>query len=159
MNNEVSIVMWLLAVLGIVIIAGLSVYAGLLLARLRAQNKALAAGEAKRNNYLHESIHTIALAMQQDQCPLSEGCIRIAVLLDNLPDAERAGYAARWPAIHEMHDRIKHMPTHDARKEFPKKEIRKMDLEREGYEVEMEEAIQADVATLLVWVKERRQAL
>ena len=44
-------------------------------------------------------------------------------------------------------------------KNFRKKEIRKMDLEREGYEVEMEEAIQADVATLLVWVKERRQAL
>lgn len=149
---------WVLAVIGIVVVAGLSVYAGLLLARLRAQNKSIAAGEAKRTNYLHESIHTIALAMQQDQCPLSEGCIRIAVLLDNLPDANNAGYTTRWPAIHDMYERIKHMPTHDARKEFPKKEIRKMDLEREGYEVEMEAAIQADVDTLLVWVKERRSA-
>lgn len=149
---------WLLAVVGIVVVAGLSVYAGLLLARLRAQNKSIAVGEAKRTNYLHESIHTIALAMQQEQCPLSEGCIRIAVLLDNLPDATHAGYATRWPAIHDMYERIKHMPTHDARKEFPKKEIRKMDLEREGYEVEMEAAIQADVDTLLVWVKERRSA-
>lgn len=148
--------LWVLLGIGIAIIAALSVYAGLLLSRLRDQKSALAAAQQKRHDYLHESVYTIALAMQQDQCPLSEGCIRLSVLLDNLPDAEQADYAKRWPAIHEMYERIKHMPTHEARKEFPKKEIRKLDLERESYEVEMEAAIQTDVAALLVWVKERR---
>ncbi|WP_241971712.1 DUF2489 domain-containing protein [Aliidiomarina sanyensis] len=150
--------MWILIICAIAVVAVLSIYAGMLLTRLRAQTKATRAAESKRLNYVHESIETIAKAMQQEQCPLSEGCIRIAVLLDNLPDADTANYAMRWPSIHAMYDRIKHMPTHEARKEYPKKEIRKMDREREGYEVEMEAGIQTDVQTILVWVREQRSA-
>lgn len=148
--------LWILMIVGGLIIAGLSVYAGILLARVRSQNKALAANQAKRLNYLHESIETIAKAMQQEQCPLSEGCIRIAVLLDNLPNAEKSGFAERFPVIHDMYERIKHMPTHEARKQVPKQELRKLDREREGYEIELEQGIQADVVTLITWIKAER---
>ncbi|EGN76016.1 Protein of unknown function (DUF2489) [Idiomarina sp. A28L] len=148
--------MWISLIVGALVIAGLSVYAGMLLSRLRQQNKGIAKNEKKRLHYLHESIETIAKAMQQDQCPLSEGCIRIAVLLENLPQAERHNFSSRWPSIHDMYERIKHMPTHEARKEFPKKEIRKMDLERERFEVELEQTIKDDLHTLVIWVKEER---
>lgn len=147
---------WIFIVLGVVVIAALSIYAGTLVAKVRAQRKALAENERKRMNYLHESIETIAKAMHQEQCAYSEGCIRIAVLLDNLPNAEAHNFAARWPVMHEMYERIKHMPTHKARKEFPKQEIRKLDREREAYEVELQEGIQTDVVTLIAWVKEER---
>lgn len=147
---------WIFIIVGIVVIAALSIYAGILLAKVRVQSKALAENERKRMNYLHESIETIAKAMQQEQCPYSEGCIRIAVLLDNLPNAQANDFASRWPVIHEMYERIKHMPTHEARKEYPKQEIRKLDREREAYEVELEEGIQTDVVTLIAWVKEER---
>lgn len=147
---------WIFLIIGALIVAALSVYAGILLSRLRFQNKKIAKNQKKHLNYLHESIETIAKAMQQDQCPLSEGCIRIAVLLDNLPNAERHNFDTRWPSIHDMYERIKHMPTHDARKEFPKQEIRKMDLERERFEVEMEQPIKDDLQTLILWVKEER---
>ncbi|RUO23172.1 DUF2489 domain-containing protein [Aliidiomarina iranensis] len=148
--------LWIALIIGVLVVAGLSIYAGILLSRLRQQNKGIAKNQKKRLNYLHESIETIAKAMQQDQCPLSEGCIRIAVLLDNLPDAERHNFGKRWPSIHELYERIKHMPTHDARKEFPKKEIRKMDFERERFEVELEQPIKEDLQALMVWVKEER---
>ncbi|WP_228517739.1 DUF2489 domain-containing protein [Aliidiomarina indica] len=152
------VLMWILLIVAILIIAGLSVYAGMLLTRLRSQNKAVRTAEGKRLHYLHESIETIAKAMQQEQCPLSEGCIRIAVLLDNMPQASSAGFPQRFPAIHDMYERIKHMPTHEARKDYPKKEIRKLDLEREGYEEEMSSAIQADIIEILVWVRAERAA-
>lgn len=147
---------WVFAALGALIILGLSIYAGILFSRLHKQNKEIAVGEAKRLEYLHESIATIGLAMKQGQCELSEGCIRLAVLLENLPDAEQQGYAKRFPAIHAMFDKIKHMPTHDARKTYPKQEIRKMDREREQLETEMEAEIQTDVVAIIAWVKNER---
>lgn len=149
---------WILVICAVIIVAVLSVYAGMLLTRLQVQQKATRAAERKRLNYLHESIETIAKAMKHEQCALSEGCIRIAVLLDNLPDAATANYAQQWPALHAMYERIKHMPTHEARKEYPKKDIRQMDMEREGYEREMKADIQRDVQTLLGWIQKHRVA-
>ena len=151
---------WIALLIGIVIIVALAYYAGSLLGQLRKQRHIREQAVAKRNANLYESIATIALAMQQKQCDLSEGALRIAVLLDHLAlpqnvQGERT-FEQHYPAIHEMYERIKHMPTHEARKQYPRKEIRKMDAEREGYEVELEDAIQADVAKLLVWVREQR---
>ena len=80
---------------------------------------------------------------------MSEGCLRIVVLLDHRPESVEYDYAKDYPAMHEMYDKIKHMPTHENRKKFPKKKIREMDKEREGYEVSMKETIQADVERLL----------
>ena len=41
------------------------------------------------------------------------------------------------------------MPTHENRKKFPKKKIRELDDEREGYEKTMRDIILADVDKLL----------
>lgn len=146
---------WVLGAVGVVIVAALSVYAGMLLSQLNKQRNEAKAGENKRVDYIHESILTIAKAMQQEQCPLSEGCIRISVLLDNLPEASSAQFESRFPAILEMYEKIKHMPTHDARKQFPKQEIRKLDKEREALEVEMEASIQKDVVQVLAFIKSK----
>ncbi len=148
--------LWVAMVFGGLIILGLSIYAGTLFSRLYKQKKLNAEGQTKRLDYIHESIATIALAMQQGQCILSEGCIRLVVLLDNLPDAELQGFAKRFPNIHQLFDKIKHMPTHEARKEFPKKEIAKMDREREQLEIELEQGIQIDVVQVIAWVKQAR---
>lgn len=151
---------WIALLVGIIIIAGLAYYAGSLIGQLRKQRRQQAQAIAKRNANLFESIRTIALAMQQGQCALSEGALRIAVLLDHLvlpeTQAQERLFAQRYPAIHDMFERIKYMPTHDARKKFPRQEIRKMDAEREGYEVELETAIQQDVTQLLTWVRSQQ---
>lgn len=152
---------WIALILGILIIIGLAFYAGSLLARLRRQRDVRDKAIAKRNENLYQSIETIALAMSQDQCPLSEGSLRVTVLLDHLalPGREENDrtFEAQYPAIHDMYERIKHMPTHEARKQYPRKEIRAMDEQREGFETELEEGIQQDVSRLLVWVRAQRQ--
>ncbi|RUO33702.1 DUF2489 domain-containing protein [Aliidiomarina soli] len=147
---------WLALIVGSIIIAALAYYAGSLLAQLRRQRQIRDTAIGKRNSNLFESIETIALAMQQEQCPLSEGSLRLTVLLDHLALPGDKTYEQDYPAIHDMYHRIKHMPTHEARKQHPKKDIREMDREREGYEVELAEPIQKDISALLVWVRRQR---
>ncbi|RUO76194.1 DUF2489 domain-containing protein [Idiomarina seosinensis] len=144
-----SATMLLIIILGVLIIVGLAFYASKLLRRLKQQNQLRRDSVQKRVDRIDESIITIAKAMQQEQCPFSEGCLRIVVLLDHRPEAVEYDYAKDYPAMHEMYEKIKHMPTHENRKKFPKKKIREMDKEREGYEVSMKDAILADVNKLL----------
>lgn len=140
---------WLALILGVIIIAVLAFIAGRLLSQLQLQNKRRDEAVGKRNERLHESIVTIAKAMDQGQCPLSEGALRLVVLLDLRVEPSEVNYAQRYTGLHTMYERIKHMPTHEARKQYPKAEIRKMDNEREGYEKELEDVILADVRQLL----------
>lgn len=140
---------WLLAIVGLVIIVALAFYAGRVLGQLKQQNQRRDNALAKRNENLHESIVTIAKAMEQGQCPLSEGALRLVVLLDLRVESVQAQYGQRYPALHDMYERIKHMPTHEARKQYPKQEIRQMDREREGYEKELEDVILNDIRQLL----------
>lgn len=140
---------WALLVVGVVTIAILAFIAGRLLSQLQSQNKRRDEAIGKRNERLHESIVTIAKAMDQGQCPLSEGALRLVVLLDLRVEPNKVDYAERYSGLHSMYERIKHMPTHEARKQYPKAEIRKMDDEREGYEKELEDVILADVRQLL----------
>lgn len=148
-DSSLPVWAWVAAAFGVVIIVALAFYAGRLLGQLKQQNQRRDAALTKRNENLHESIVTIAKAMEQGQCPLSEGALRLVVLLDLRVESLEAKYATRYPALHDMYERIKHMPTHDARKQYPKQEIRKMDAEREGYEQELENVILNDVRQLL----------
>lgn len=144
-----SVTAIIVILIGLAIIIGLAFYATKVVRQLKYQNQLRDAAVQKRVDRIDESIITIAKAMQQEQCPLSEGCLRIVVLLDHRPESVEYDYSKDYPAMHEMYDKIKHMPTHENRKKFPKKKIREMDKEREGYEVSMKETIQADVERLL----------
>lgn len=148
--------LWILLGLAALVILTLAVYAALLWRRVFQQQRERQDAINTRNARLFESIRDISLAMQQRQCALSEGCIRLTVLLDHLVLPDHPDFSHRYPAIHDMHERIKHMPTHDARKSYPRQAIEQMDEEREGYEVEMADDIQADVGHLLDWVRERQ---
>ena len=148
--------LWILLAIGVLVILALATYAAMLWWRVYEREQKQRKEIDTHNANLYESIKLIAMAMQQEQCELSEGCIRLTVLLDHLVMPEKADFPRRYPAIHDMHERIKHMPTHDARKAFPAQIIEEMDDEREGYEVEMAGDIQADISQLLDWVRERQ---
>ncbi|CAI8152752.1 MAG: Uncharacterised protein [Pseudidiomarina mangrovi] len=147
--TEIPLWAWLLIALGVGIIAVLAYIAGRLLAQLRQQRQAQQQAANKRDSHVVESVVTIAMAMEQGQCELSEGALRIAVLLDHHSSASNQDYVARYPAIYDMYERIKHMPTHSARKQRPKAEIRAMDKQREGYERELEQALVAEARALV----------
>ena len=140
---------WLLAALvGGLIIVGLAVYAGKLLARLKLQNQQQQQAIVKRNLRILESINTIALAMSQEQCNFSEGAIRLANLLNALQFPQPKDFAIDYPGVYDLYDKVKDMPTHDARKQYKRNEIMRMDLQRAGFEQELDAQIKTEVTRL-----------
>lgn len=86
-----------------------------------------------------QSIKVIAQCMLDEQIELSEGCIRIKVLLDHVaPEFHDDPY---FKIFAQIYDATRHMPTHEARKEADKKLIMRLDLERMTLEQDNEEAI------------------
>jgi NAD(P)-dependent dehydrogenase (short-subunit alcohol dehydrogenase family) len=50
--------------------------------------------------------------------------------------------------LDRLYEKVKEMPTHEARRALKRNEVMKMDLERSGYEAELEAQILEDVARL-----------
>ena len=146
--------------LGVLVVAGLAFYLGQILFQLRAQQqrqqKALLdhqEKQAKHQQYLLDSILLIGKATLEQQCELSEAALRIWVLLENLqPDLAQA---CRWPGLFAMYDCVKAMPTHEARKELDKKELRRQDHLRQQTEIQFKESIETDIRGLLELLQQR----
>ncbi|EKE73016.1 DUF2489 domain-containing protein [Gallaecimonas xiamenensis] len=134
------------AVIGALIVVALAFYAGKLLFMVKAQRQKEEAFLAEHNQKLEKSIRIIAAAMLEDQCELSEGVIRIRVLMDHLLPYQ--AYGDRFPALFDLYERVKDLPTHEARQAQDKKERRRQDREREGWERELADAIKAEAAQL-----------
>ncbi|CAH9055323.1 hypothetical protein PSECIP111951_02780 [Pseudoalteromonas holothuriae] len=153
---------WLVVamVVGALIIAGLSFYAGKLLWQLKEQkarlekhqserSEKLVQARQKRNAKLADSINLLARAMKEKQCEYSEGCLRVWVLISQYSFAEEVELQAAYPGVHQMYEVVKDMPTHDARKKYSKKEVFKMDSERWRAEQRLEEDILSDCEKLV----------
>lgn len=132
----------------LLIIVGLGFYAGKLLFQLKQQKQRQAKARQDRVDNITLSIRTIALAMEQQQCDLSEGVIRLCNLLDAIPLLPQPDYPGLYPAIHGLYDSIKHYPTHEARNQLTKQERRKQDRERENIAAQYETDILKELQTL-----------
>ncbi len=144
--------LYLLISLAVLLIAGLSYYAGTLLWRVKEQEKTQAAEKAKRINYITDSICHIAKAVQAEQCEYSEGVLRIWVLLEhyNKEQASPKDYQQLYPGYAALYSEIKDMPTHEARKKVSKKELLKLDLDRMEAEQKHTEQIVADTNQIVI---------
>lgn len=146
--------MWiyLLFALGLLIIVGLAAYAAKLLWLVRQQKKVLhnaqLTARVERVKRLKESIEIIARAMQNGDCNLSEGVIRLKMLLDPLGIK-----IASYPAMGELYEVVKEMPTHQARTALKKNERMRLDLTRESAEAELEAKIRLELDQLLLDMK------
>ncbi|MFZ7257064.1 DUF2489 domain-containing protein [Avibacterium avium] len=139
--------MWiyLLIALGLLIIVGMAAYAVKLLRALKSQKQALENARLTRVKRLKESIEIIARAMKTGDCNLSEGAIRLKMLLDPL-----GLKITTYPALAELYDVVKEMPTHQARKELKKNERMRLDLTRESAEADLESKILLELNQLLL---------
>lgn len=129
-----------IAIGGLIIIA-LGIYAGRLLFLVKAQSQKQDSVRQQRISSMQSSIQTIAFAMMQQQCDLSEGVIRICRLLEALPITPLPDYEKQYPAIHELFNLVKEYPTHEARAQQSKQIRRKQDKERQQFESELESKI------------------
>ncbi|WP_181256400.1 DUF2489 domain-containing protein [Zobellella taiwanensis] len=137
------------ALAGGIIIVGLAVYAGILLARLRQQTQQRQQAIHRRNERILDSIRTIAMAVRDDQCNLSEGAIRLTNLLNTLQFSQPKDFATDYPGLYDLYDRVKEMPTHEARNQLKRNERMRQDLQRAGFEQELEAQIKIEVARLV----------
>lgn len=138
----------LAALLGGLILSGLAIYAGMLLAQLKRQQERQLQAILARNERILDSVRVIAHAVLEGQCDYSEGAIRLTNLLDALQIKEGRAFAAEFPGLYGLYEKVKEMPTHEARRALKRNEVMKLDLERSGYEAELETQILKDVAQL-----------
>lgn len=135
-----------LLALAVLIIAGLSLYAFVLLRRVRMMQAEQARQEAderakhnEQRTYLIESLRVISANVIDEDLNLSEATIRCKVLLDALllPEHKRQPYEI----LDVVYDKIQHFATHSARKDLPREERRKQDQEREMIESRYQEEL------------------
>lgn len=143
-----SITSIILIGLGALIVLALGIYAGRLLFLVKSQHNQREVIRNKRIASMQSSIQTIAFAMQQQQCDLSEGVIRICRLLEAMPISPHPDYAKSFPATHALFELVKDYPTHEARAQLSKVERRKQDKEREEFESQLETKIMKETTQL-----------
>lgn len=143
-----SMVMWVALLIGAAIIAGLGFYAGTLLFRLKEQNQRQQHARQQRIDTITESIQLIAKAIEQQQCNLSEGAIRLINLMESLPVKDVPDCQQDFPALYELYEQVRHLPTHAARDALDKKTRREQDKVREEHEARLESRILKEIAPL-----------
>ena len=141
--------MWMFFLAAAVLVAGLSFYAGTLLWRLQQQTKQAKQQLAEKKQYLQDSIITICKAMREEQCELSEGALRVWVLLDHLVPEHQPDPVTTYPGLYQMYLVVKDMPTHQARKDQDKALTRQQDNVRLKAEQDLKDFILADATALL----------
>ncbi|MCW8093447.1 DUF2489 domain-containing protein [Alteromonas sp. ASW11-130] len=141
--------MWIgLAAIGLIIILALGFYAGRLLFQLKEQNKRQQLARERRTATIIESIQVIVKAMQQQQCELSEGAIRICNLLEALPLSSPPDYSTQYPKLYEFFHKVSGFAILEARAKLPKSERMRQDVAREQIESEYENAVLKELPAL-----------
>ena len=138
--------MWktVLLLVAVCIIVGMIGYATYLLLALQKQKKALQQARRNRINRIKESIEIIAKAMLNDDCNLSEGVLRLKMLL------EPVGMSIKnHVTMLQLYEVVETMPTHEARKALKKNERMRLDLQRESAEATLEKNIKLELHQLL----------
>lgn len=139
---------WLFIVIALFFVTGLSLYAIHLLKQLKVQKELITKAKHERTIRLKESIDVIARAMQSGECNISEGVIRLIMLLR--PFGKNL---STYPAMANLYEVVRDMPTHDARKLLDKRERMSLDLDRESAEVQFEQDIKKELYILLEDIK------
>lgn len=138
--------MWktVLLLVAVCIIVGMIGYATYLLLALQKQKKALKQARRNRINRIKESIEIIAKAMLNGDCNLSEGVLRLKMLL------EPVGMSIKnHVTMLQLYEVVETMPTHEARKALKKNERMRLDLQRESAEAALEKNIKLELHQLL----------
>ena len=132
-----------LIITAVSVVAALAVYAAYLWRKVYRQTRQIKQAEATRRSKLAQSIDLIAMAMEQGQCNVSEGVLRLK------PLAEAVGLDfSAYPAMIALHEVVADMPILEARKQLKRNERMKLDLIRESSEATHEPNILAEAAAI-----------
>ena len=146
---------WLLAGTGIILALSLVAlyYLVLLLRSKRAQARQRELQQQQQiaqRARLIKSVRLIAHGMIEDQLSLTEGAIRIGVLLESLMQEEQA--RTEFRAFYLLADATQHIPILDAWKQLSTRRKLGFDLQREQLEIDHREFV-LDAARRLLEVR------
>lgn len=127
------------ALIGMLLIIGLSVYAIILWRQVFINNKKIQQLQQQQKQQLLEAINIIARTMVEQDLNSTEGCIRLRVLLEKL-DPELLE-SDEYKVIDDMYQRSKEFATHKARRSLPITERLIQDQQREAMEEELKQEI------------------
>jgi hypothetical protein len=142
-----------LIIAGVIIVTALSATAAYYLIKLR-NVKSQQAQQIQHNkdvwqkhrNELAGDLRFIANSMLQGQCEITEGCLRIKVLMDRLDDELQ--HKPEFKTIQAHFAQTITMHTHEAYKALSKKEQFKQDKQRFALEQKHKEQVLIEVKTL-----------
>ncbi|MFY0639612.1 MAG: DUF2489 domain-containing protein [Bermanella sp.] len=100
----------------------------------------------KHRNELAADLRFIGNSMLQGQCEITEGCLRLKVLMDRLDDELQN--KPEFKTIQSFFAQAITMPTHDAYKALTRKEQFKQDKQRFALEEQHKDQILIEVKTL-----------
>lgn len=136
-----TITHWLV-LLGLIIIAGLTTYAAVLWRRVWQVRRQLQSRESARNERLAGDIQLLAQSLLNAQVPVTEGAIRIKVLLDNYSGPRPTGLDVQ--VFESIYEATAHIPTHQAWKDLPRAErvehMEQMEILEEEHRAEVDRA-------------------
>jgi len=138
-------------------VLGLSIYLGILFGRVRLQKKSILALKAldarksqEREISILESIEIISKGVIQDQCEISEGCLRIKKLKDQLVFLNED---LDLEVFDKMYEEIEGFDILEARKTLSNQERFNQDKKRFKVENEYKDRIKEACIPLLSYVK------
>lgn len=145
---------WLLVIVAILMVVGLAAYAGWLLLQVRQQRQRVAQSRAQRlkaeqakHDYVVESVRVLARHIVDGELNISEGAIRLKVLLDNiaLSDIDKQ----RFVAFERMFEQVKDLDTHASRAALTADQRKAQDRVRHKAEFQHRDAVVAAAQALL----------
>ncbi|GAA6152109.1 DUF2489 domain-containing protein [Pseudoteredinibacter isoporae] len=115
--------------------------------RRKVQLKALQVEADKQRDRINKSIQVIAAAMGSDQMTLTEGAMRLSVLLQSLGLSEEA--LTPYSSLFKLAEATAHIPILDEWKKLPLKQRLAFDQQREALEADYQELVMDSARQLI----------
>jgi len=148
MTAQTAAILLAAAIAFLIPLSGYALHLHLEAKRMANQAKETHERERKkaRSNLL-ENLEILARAIEDEQMNPTEGCLRVRVLLDLL---DEGGHVLREDLVifDQIHQKAKHLATHQAREDLPREEKEKQDQERRALEEQFEAQIKQGATAL-----------
>jgi hypothetical protein len=146
---NILIISALIIILILAIIAGYLLYKVLLLNKQKEQqSKENQDAWVQNRNELIKDIHFIANSMSQQQCEITEGCMRLEYLINKVDDSPQMRIDFQY--IYKHYDATAAMPIRDAYQALTKKEQFQLDNDRTKLEAQHKADVLNDTKKLAV---------
>lgn len=144
---------WLITGTGLVVIVFLVLIINKqwkLLVRIKQESEVLAGSRAARSNEILSGITVLCKSMVDGQVEISEGCMRVKILLDHFDPSLHLD--PRFTAFNDVYNQLEDMPRFGARRTVDKQSLKVLDARRLEVELDNKDAVLAASRSLIDYI-------